>query len=131
MSNINQTIIVRTDLFNLPEDIGLLSAQIAHIHMEQIRQKLSDHDKEFNELENNWIRDPYLLVKKVSNKESLEYFAEKAIGSGITCTKWHDTVYVRISSETKKAFPNVLVGISLGPDDSDLIRTVVEDLPLL
>jgi peptidyl-tRNA hydrolase len=144
MANIGQTIIVRTDLFNLPEDIGLLSAQVAHIHFELIRkillENLVDHDWiDIKASENGnigtdlteWLTEPYTFIKKVPNVEGLLYFERLAKESSIPVTEWRDTVYVRLSSTMKQAFPNTLVGISLGPSDADKIRTVVGDLPLL
>lgn len=139
MSNINQTILIRTDLFNLPEDIGLIAAQVAHIHMELIRgmfhdhfmgAKISEEDlKNSNLME--WLRDPYLLVKKVPNLEALKHFKKLAEDAQLKVKEWNDTVYVRLSQTMKQAFPDTLVGISIGPSDSDAIRSIVGDLPLL
>ena len=144
MASINQTIIIRTDLFG-PEDIGLLSAQVGHIHFEIMRQffrnnLIDDEDVINSKLSNSfsnvklfkeWMEDPYLLIKQVPNKEALIYFIEEATIAGIEVNKWYDTVYVRLSKTQQKAFPNVLVGASFGPDDADKIRTILGDLPLL
>lgn len=144
MANIGQTIIIRTDIFELPQDMGLLSAQVAHIHFEYMRNILTQHAKiqedhidipkgdevRFNMVQ-EWLKHPYIFVKQVPNIESLVYFSDLAAADGVSCSSWYDTVYVRLSPTMKKAFPNTLVGISLGPDDSDKIRSVVGDLPLL
>ena len=78
-----------------------------------------------------WLKDPYLLVKRVPNLEALQYFREEANLSELPVAEWRDTVNVRLSATVKKAFEDVLVGISIGPCDSDKIRTVVGDIPLL
>jgi len=138
MASINQTILIRTDLFQLPEDIGLLSAQVAHIHFQLVRETMLQNSLnypiagvtdtyDFKE----WIQEPYLLVKRVPNAEALNFFKEEAERTGLTVRSWTDTVYVRLSKTQQKAFPNVLVGISIGPSDSDKIRTILGDLPLL
>lgn len=131
MSNIGQTIIIRTDLFN-PEDVGLISAQVAHIHMNSVRRMiLTDIAFKSDEQLIEWIKTPYIYVKKVSNIEALTHFKHLAEMSNLPVDIWSDTVYVRLSPTMKQAFPDVPVGISIGPDDSDKIRTVVGDLPLL
>jgi len=140
MSNINQTIIIRTDLFE-EGHVGLISAQVAHIHaaifVEGLRnESLSMEFKgEGSRTEENnlkeWLDDPYIFVKKVPNQESLLYFINASRAAGIAVREWRDTVYVKISPTQDKAFENVLVGISLGPVDADKIRTVIGDLPLL
>ena len=144
MASINQTIIVRTDLFGT-EDVGLLSAQVAHIHFEIMRSFFNENIIESEnvvstnltndfpdvELVKEWMKEPYLLVKQVPNQESLRYFIDEAIEQNIVINKWYDTVYVRLSKTQQRAFPNVLVGASFGPDDADKIRTILGDLPLL
>ena len=146
MSNIGQTIIIRTDLFSLPDDVGLLSAQVAHIHMECVRKMIINNmvrEENFIPIKltkehgvdvlsfMDWVRDPYLFVKQVPNKESLKHFSKLVHEAGLPLDEWYDTVYIRLSKTMKQAFPNVLVGISIGPCDADKIRTVVGDLPLL
>jgi len=147
MANINQTLLIRTDLFSLPEDTGLLAAQVAHIHFQVSRdmllEGLDDDGKAMIILDEKgeqgeqgsdyeeWLKDPYLLVKRVPNLEALQYFREEANLSELPVAEWRDTVNVRLSATVKKAFEDVLVGISIGPCDSDKIRTVVGDIPLL
>ncbi len=150
MGNVNQTIIIRTDLFDR-EDVGLISAQVGHIHFNLMRQIIlrrssaSDHiyelemklriigeDYSFDpEDMMNWLAEPYLLVKQVPNKEALVYFTQEAERARLPVSKWIDTVYIRFSKTQQKAFTETLVGISIGPSDADKIRTVVGDLPLL
>ena len=150
MASINQTLIIRTDIFSLPDDMGLLAAQVAHIHFEHMRKLITNalelNHNNSNSLKegvatldftgktgaiNEWLESPYLLVKRVPNAEALTFFKEKAVRECVTVNEWYDTVYVRLSPTMKQAFENVLVGISLGPADADKIRTIVGDLPLL
>ena len=150
MSNLGQTILIRTDLFDMDQDVGLISAQVAHIHMELMRKMFFDnsivddkgihcHVKDLNTSrmsgfkENllSWLDCPYIFVKQVPNAEALKHFYELAIEYELPVNEWKDTVYVRLSKTMKQAFPNTLVGISIGPADADAIRTVVGDLPLL
>jgi len=145
MANIGQTIIIRTDLFDLPKDMGLLSAQIAHTHMEGTRQMILENltkDEGFvgikldNEGEvgadfGEWMETPYIFVKEVKNKESLLYFEAAAREAKLPVSLWTDTVYVRITPTVQKAFHDVPVGLSIGPADADKIRAVCGDLPLL
>jgi peptidyl-tRNA hydrolase len=148
MSSINQTILIRTDLFDLSDDVGLMSAQIAHIHFQgtryMIQENLSKEEgyigiklanevlsKEDQEAYMEWVEDPYILVKQIPNAEALVHFQELANEAKLPVYIWTDTVYVRLSATQKKAFPNTLVGMAIGPTDADKIRTVVGDLPLL
>ena len=142
--NINQTIIIRTDIFNLPEDTGLLCAQVGHIHFQisrEIIQEGLDQDGKAVVILNEkgeqgsdyeeWLKDPYLLVKKVPSREALTHFHDEAISAKLPVCEWCDTVNIRLSSTIKKAFFDTPVGISIGPADADKIRVVVGDLPLL
>jgi peptidyl-tRNA hydrolase len=139
MANIGQTIIIRTDLFDLPQDTGLLAAQVAHIHMEMTRQTILDsidNDRDIkgfklSEDAYEWLDQPYIFVKRVPNAEALKHFWNLAQNAKIPIAEWRDTVYVRLSPTMKQAVENTLVGISLGPADADEIRTIVGDLPLL
>lgn len=130
-----------------------MSAQVAHIHFELGRKVLLNQAGGGNPIApfvfnrpleekpstpvlseeklDEWLKQPYLLVKQVPNLEALRYFQAEATKKDIVVSEWFDTVYVRLSKTKQQAFPNVLVGISLGPDDADVIRTVVGDLPLL
>ena len=59
------------------------------------------------------------------------YYVRKAKDLGVPVNIWNDTVYVKMSETQMEAFPNVNVGVSLGPCDSDKIKAVIGDLPLL
>lgn len=136
MANIRQSILFRTDL-NL--DIGLAMAQAAHLSMVLFRDAILKSDLVADENESllftkdevEWLKNPYLFIHQVPNKEVLEYFIKQAHDAGIAVNRWYDTIYVNISSTQTKAFENVLVGITLGPCDSDRIKVVIGDLPLL
>ena len=136
MANIKQTILIRKDL-NFP--IGLLASQCAHLHFENIRQKICENNLldgklslEFDYDTREWINNPYIYIHGVPNLEVLQYFAATAKSVGnIPVTWWRDTVYIDISETQRKAFPKIEIGITLGPCDSDKIKAVIGDLPLL
>jgi hypothetical protein len=135
MANLRQTILIRKDL-DFP--IGLLAAQCSHLHMERYRQIMRealDPINKFNDLitpdEKSWLLDPYIFIHGVPNTEVLSYFIDEAKKALIYVSTWRDTVYVNISDTQRKAFPNVMVGATLGPCDSDRIKAVIGDLPLL
>jgi len=117
--------------------LGLLAAQVAHIAYEPIRNNTNDIlEIKLAETENvnalvEWNRDPYLFVHQVGNKESLMHFYKKADSLGIPVTLWSDTVYVQLSPTQKEAFANIPIGIAIGPIESDKVRQVIGDLPLL
>lgn len=140
MSNLRQSMLVRTDLrFN----VGLMAAQCAHIHMEKFRKKILASEANHNSVngdsrivhftceETEWLKDPYIFIHGVPNKEVLDHFINKAKASGIEVNTWTDCVYIDISDTQREAFPDVVVGVSLGPTDSDKIKAIIGDLPLL
>lgn len=143
MSNIRQTILVRTDLgFSQ----GLMAAQVAHIHMQLLREYILRHDMQKTSkaelqadfktpLETNnyldWLKSPYVFVHGVPNPEALDYFMKKAKEINIPVATWTDTVFMDLAPEMTNAFSGVLIGCSLGPCDSDLIKSVIGKLPLL
>lgn len=127
MANLRQSIIIRTDL-GFP--VGLLTAQIAHAHMEFIRKRLID-GKELTFDEKEWLKSPYLFVHEAKNQETLLHYMEEAEKQKVHCEGWRDTVYIKMSDTQMRAFPDVLVAASFGPTDSDRIKAVIGDLPLL
>lgn len=146
MSMIRQTVLVRTDL---GFSTGLMAAQVSHIHLETIRQSiLRNQDtpgmvknsnltallKNPDEVETflDWLQSPYIFVHGVPNLEALEHYERKAEGVfGLMTSVWTDTVRIVLSENQKIDLPNIKVGLSLGPADSDIIRTIIGDLPLL
>lgn len=133
MANLRQTILIRKDL-DFP--VGLLAAQVAHLHMERFRGMLLESIKESIKVQVDpddagWIHDPYVFVHGVPNAEVLEYFIKEAKAANIPISEWRDTVYINISATQRRAFFPVKVGATLGPCDSDKIKAVIGDLPLL
>lgn len=138
MANIRQSILIRTDL-NLP--VGLLAAQVAHIAFEPYRLDCTGDDKgqlfdvtatyRVGTSKFEWMTSSYIFVHRVPNLESLMFFQDEATKAGLELHTWTDTIYIDISPTQKKAFKNVLVGLSLGPAESDDIKAVIGDLPLL
>ena len=133
--NLRQSILVRTDL-NLP--LGLMCAQVAHIHYELVRRNMDDKQRvilDGNPLSPStfaeWNKDPFLFVHAVPNQEALLYFIELARGKNIKVTTWDDTIYLNLSPTQQRAFEGVLIGCALGPAGSDQIKAVIGDLPLL
>lgn len=122
MAMIKQAILIRTDL-QFP--IGLLAAQVAHIHALPLVEAIHGE----NNL-SDWIANPYIYVYEVQSLDVLNYFTEKAKQKNLTVIPWFDTVNIKIGEETVP-FENVLVGVSIGPCDSDKIKTVIGALKLL
>jgi peptidyl-tRNA hydrolase len=145
MASIGQTIVIRTDLFDLPKDTGLLTAQVAHVHMELTRRLIQENfvkDEDFIGIKlpeegelgadfMDWIDDPYIFVKGVQNIEALNHFEAKSRDAKLPTFLWTDTIYVRLTPTKQEAMHKVPVGFSIGPADADKMRAVVGDLPLL
>lgn len=121
--NTRLTVVVRKDLNMTP---GLLAAQVAHISDEFMRQRILDN-KEFSVDERNWMQDPYISVLAVDNPEELRSIQKDAAEASLTVHQWTDLIPMK---NINKALPNVLVGISIGPDDFDRIKAVTGNLPL-
>ena len=134
MANLIQRVLVRTDLGMVT---GLLAAQVAHLHARPLavtyRLAPSPGSAQFDHVSNvkAWMESPYLFVHGVPNKEVLDHFAIECDKQGVVRYDWRDTIYLDISPTQTKAFEDVLIGIAIGPDDSDAIKTIVGDLPLL
>lgn len=124
---LRQSIVCRTDL---GFSIGLMAAQVAHIHMERIRKMIIGKESfDYDMME--WMKSPYIFCHGVPNLEALNYFYDKAVAEKLPVAIWHDTVYVQVSETQKIAMPNVFVGFSIGPVDSDKVKVILGDLPLL
>jgi peptidyl-tRNA hydrolase len=130
MANLIQAIIVREDL-DLPR--GLLTAQVAHIHMETIRKLILD-EKEPNIQYKDWLKAPYIHVHSVPSKEWYDFYLTKSLDKvgDSSVNEWKDTLYLSIDGgKTRTPFENVEVGFSIGPCDSDKIKAIIGDLPFL
>jgi hypothetical protein len=86
---------------------------------------------DFRPEDKEWLNDPYIFVHGVPNLEVLNYFIEDAKSGDIPISEWRDTVYIKISETQRRAFFPVKVGAALGPVDSDKIKAIIGDLPLL
>lgn len=135
MSNIRQTILIRTDL-KLPT--GLLTAQVAHIHMEKFRLDMLESIKNKTSIVNNldfhtneWLKSPYIFIHGVMNLEILEYYAKIAKEKDVGYTIWKDTIFVEIYDGHRIALENIPIGLAFSPNDSDKIKAIIGDLPLL
>jgi len=128
MANLVQAIIVREDL-DLPR--GLLTAQVAHIHMETIRQLLREEREIPLEIK-DWLNSPYIHIHSVPNKEWYHFYLRKAQNSNQLCSAWFDTLYLSIDGgKSRTPFQEVEVGFSIGPCDADQIKAIIGDLPFL
>lgn len=131
MSMIRQSLLMRTDL-EFP--IGLLAAQVAHLHGLPLISQIQATKASVGHIKipalHDWVEEPYLFVHAVPNHEVLMYLIDKAEKYKVPVLTWHDTVNIKIGDETVP-FEQVLVGVSLGPYDSDKIRMVIGALPLL
>lgn len=129
---LRHTLLVRTDL---GMNMGLMGAQIAHIGQEVFRNHHLDvggtQTYEMAKKVLEWVKDPYLFLHGVPNREALDYFIELSRKQDVVCHEWRDTIFLEIAEGQTITLPNVLVGCSLGPDDADKIRLVVGKLPLL
>lgn len=125
--NLKLGCIVRTDLgFNL----GLMSAQVAHLMMEPIRVALLNEEDQISSNTMEWLKKPYMYVYSVGNKETLEFFCKKGKENGLPIYEWRDTVWVDIGGK-KEVMEGVLVGVTFGVLESDVLKSVVGNLPLL
>lgn len=144
MGMLRNTVLIRADL-KLP--VGLLTAQVAHLAMERFRQRILQLEKEIlsaskqkeimnqflseDEDAQEWLKAPYLFVHAVPNREVLAYFEQEARAKKIVVTPWFDTITLKLSKTQKRALEGVQVGSAFGPCESDKIKAVISDLPLL
>jgi peptidyl-tRNA hydrolase len=123
MANIRHTVVVRRDLQLSP---GLLAAQVAHISDSFMRNKLMDSEGFFEKEETEWMKAPYISVLAVDTREELEAIRNHAQENGLPVYEWTDVIPSKALQKPIKSF----VGISIGPDDFDLIKLVTGTLEL-
>jgi len=135
MANLIQKILVRTDL-GFSE--GLMAAQVAHIHARPMTTTFfvtqptgTTGPDDYVENVKTWLFNPYVFVHGVPNREVLNFFMEQCDRLNMKFDPWRDTIYVDVSPTQTKVFEDVLIGISIGPEESDKIKAIVGDLPLL
>ena len=121
--NVRHVVVVRKDLQMSP---GLLAAQVAHISDQFLRQRALESAK-FSALEKEWCKEPYITVLAVNTKEELQEVAKRASDARLSVKEWNDTLVMPTLALPLRVF----VGISIGPDDSDKLKAVTNDLPLL
>lgn len=123
--NVRHVVVVRKDLLMSP---GLLAVQVAHISDQFMREKLagptSKNKGKFSATELVWMRQPYITVLAVNTLEELSIVADRGTRVCLPVFKWYDVMPTLASAE------KVLVGISIGPEDSDKLKAVTNDLPL-
>lgn len=133
-SNIRMIIVVRRDL-QMPA--GLLAAQVSHIGDQWEREHL--RSLSMNSVRNPktpklslqqlaWLEAPVVTVLAVDTPEELDLIMLEAGRAKLAIHLWRDTIH---SVVLDRFIPNVPVGISIGPDDHDLIKSVTGKLPLL
>jgi hypothetical protein len=104
----------------------MVGAQANHTSDAFMRYKIKN-GIEFTDEEKEWMDTPYISILAVNNKEELEVVIEDAKAAGLSTFVWNDTIP---STVQKNAFiPDVMVGVSIGPDDFDKIKSVVGYLP--
>ena len=135
MANIRQSIVIRTDLQFKP---GLLAAQVAHLSMEFMRAIWKEnnwreliHEETFSAAAQDWLKAPYLFVHGVPNQEALSHFINLAEQKTIPYKIWKDTVFLDVSEKQRIVVADCIIGAAFGPEDSDRIKEVLGDLPLL
>lgn len=125
MANIKQAILVRTDL---KLSTGLLAAQVAHIHAKVMYKALQVVDS-WDALR-DWVANPYITVHALQFQELLQLYVVKCVEKNIPVEVWEDTIYIDVGQQ-KLVFEKMKIGAAIGPCDSDLIKSVIGDLPLL
>lgn len=126
--NIKLQVIVRKDL-NLSE--GAMTAQVAHLAMEWIRQRIisdsnSKRKEGFTKEEMSWLANPYIYILYVDNIEELTAITIKAMENKIQYHEWNDVIW----SENIRENHRVKIGLVIGPDDSDKLKLVTGNLKL-
>jgi peptidyl-tRNA hydrolase len=125
---------------------GLLAAQVSHISMlflqkhveldlvphalETLSKKSPYHGWEavaLRPVEVEWIKQPYIAVLAVDNFEELLEVSKMAKSEGLPVVQWSDPIPSKV---LEGRVIDCLVGISIGPADSDALRKATGTLPL-
>jgi peptidyl-tRNA hydrolase len=104
---------------------GLVGAQVAHISDAFMRDRITK-GKKFTAEEKAWMKEPYISVLAVNNREELEKVIKDAKDAKLPVHVWTDTMPSTIQPEV--FFDDVLVGVSIGPSDMDKIKVVTSYL---
>lgn len=129
MANTRHVVVIRKD-WNMPE--GLLAAQTAHASALFVHNRVIDaferqEPAQFDLMEIEWMKEPYISVLAVNNIEELMYVEKQAKDAGLPVFEWRDLLPSKI---LKCNIPDVKVAISIGPEDFDKIKVVTGNLPL-
>lgn len=140
MSNLKMSVVIRRDLNMAP---GLLAAQVLHAGMSFIQSNVKNgspvkEDGEypgspagmstiFNVNQSEWIIQPYVAVLGVDTPEELYEVIKMAKLEGLPVHEWKDVIPSKV---LEGRVLECLVGISIGPADSDALRKVTGTLPL-
>ena len=123
MANIRNTVVIRKDL-NL--GVGPLAAQVAHIGAEFMRRNWTSRKP--NAKEKEWLESPYIYIHQVLCKDDLELLIKKLQDSGCDFYTWEDTVP---SPSFENEWIKTLIGVAIGPEDTDKVKEVIGSLELL
>ena len=126
MANVRHCIVIRRDLNLKP---GALAAQAIHISDGFMRNgvllQITDDKEHFDRIQKEWISEPVVAILAVNTPEELNDVAKCSKEIGLRVTEWRDHVYSEILGRPIR----VLVGISIGPDETDKIREATGMLP--
>lgn len=133
MANMWNTVVIRRDLNLSP---GYEDAQVAHIQdgwqrdtLIKLRDKLeAGVEITLDDLPADkigWCREPYLNILVVDNREELEHIIFEAGKAGLPTHVWRDLIP---SESLKINFPNMLVGVGIGPCGMDEVKAVCGNL---
>ena len=130
MSNTKLVVVLRKDL-EMP--VGLIAAQATHVADGWMRNRIlseipgADPNGYFTNEERDWMETPYVAILGVNCKEELEHVIKISKEAGLPVNIWEDTIQLQIF---ENKFPDVLVGCSIGPCDSDKLSVTTGCLPL-
>ena len=123
-------IVVRRDLNMVP---GLLAAQVLHIGQQFIRDKQAVKKGDsitsltLTDIEAEWLQTPYVSVLALDTPEELAVIIRNARELGLFVREWKDVIPSKVFDGQVL---ECLVGVSIGPADSDALRKVTGKLPL-
>jgi peptidyl-tRNA hydrolase len=133
MSSTRMAVVLRRDL-NMPA--GLLAAQATHTAMLFIQEALiqrrhegegGSYSLEIHMEEAEWLKQPYLAVLAVDTPEELTVIKKMAEDEHLPVRVWQDVIPSKVLDGRVL---QCVVGISIGPADSDALRKVTGTLPL-
>ena len=132
MANLRMAVVVRRDLQLTP---GLLAAQVAHISALFVQKAMRRHHKTNDDLilveltgtQIDWINEPYIVILACETPEELAVITKMAQDEKLPVHEWKDVIP---STVLEGRVLDCLVGIAIGPSDSDQLKKVTGMLPL-